>query len=262
MIETNWGAEAVDPKERSLPGLKVSFLLRHAPRTGRVLEIGSGDGKLLRTLAEHSSALDLVGCDVRPPRTPADGYAFELIDGTLPRHMDGAFDTVLLFDVLEHVPDPAATLGDAARVLRPGGKLIAFVPVEGELVSAYTFFRAVLGKNVYVETKEHVQAFTHARLRALVEARFTVDDWAYAYHALGQTMDAGFFGAQKLGKLREMWWNDNTFYNAQKKHAGGAAGVMNRLLRVGNLMAWAESRMLADVKTASAGALFAATVRA
>ena len=259
--ELNWGAEAVDPSERSLPGLKARFLIDHAPSHGRVLEIGSGDGKNLRTLAAAMPELTLLGCDVREPRTPADCYEFFKIEDALPKPLRHTCDAVLVFDVLEHVPDPAATLDDALAALKPDGKLIAFVPVEGEPLSAYTFFKATLGRDVFVETKEHIQAFRHRELRALIESRFDVVEWHYAYHALGQFMDAGFFAAQRMSKLRDLWRRDNAYYNADKKDVGGAGGMMNQLLRLGNLLAWAESTALRDVRFASAGALFVGKAR-
>jgi SAM-dependent methyltransferase len=39
-----------------------------------------------------------------------------------------SFDTVLMTDVLEHLPDPVSAINQVARVLRPGGKLILGVP--------------------------------------------------------------------------------------------------------------------------------------
>lgn len=41
---------------------------------------------------------------------------------------DSEFDTVLLTDVLEHIPEPLHAMTEIARVLRPGGKLILSVP--------------------------------------------------------------------------------------------------------------------------------------
>lgn len=41
---------------------------------------------------------------------------------------DGSFDTVLLFEVLEHLAQPERSLAEIQRVLRPGGVLLASVP--------------------------------------------------------------------------------------------------------------------------------------
>jgi SAM-dependent methyltransferase len=41
---------------------------------------------------------------------------------------DGAYDTILLSDVLEHIPDPELLWREIARVIAPGGKVIVNVP--------------------------------------------------------------------------------------------------------------------------------------
>jgi SAM-dependent methyltransferase len=41
---------------------------------------------------------------------------------------DATFDVVTALDVIEHIADDAAALGEIARVLRPGGILVATVP--------------------------------------------------------------------------------------------------------------------------------------
>ena len=42
---------------------------------------------------------------------------------------DGSVETVMLTEVLEHVPEPAVVLAEAFRVLKPGGILIASAPL-------------------------------------------------------------------------------------------------------------------------------------
>ena len=41
---------------------------------------------------------------------------------------DNSFDVILLHEVIEHVSDDAATLQEACRVVRPGGKIVIYAP--------------------------------------------------------------------------------------------------------------------------------------
>jgi hypothetical protein len=92
-FEPRWGATALDHTAHDLPALTLSFLPRHAPAQGKLLELGSGEGKVLRTLARERPALTLVGCDVRdvrdvPPADAGSAYAFyrALLGQILYRH--------------------------------------------------------------------------------------------------------------------------------------------------------------------------------
>jgi 2-polyprenyl-3-methyl-5-hydroxy-6-metoxy-1,4-benzoquinol methylase len=44
-------------------------------------------------------------------------------------------DVALIFDVLEHVERPDQMLAEVNRIVRPGGLLVAFIPIEGERFS-------------------------------------------------------------------------------------------------------------------------------
>lgn len=46
----------------------------------------------------------------------------------LARYADACCDTIVLDNILEHVAEPAKGLSECARLLRPGGRLIAAVP--------------------------------------------------------------------------------------------------------------------------------------
>ena len=255
-IEPRWGGAAIDPTAYDLPALKAAFLLRHAPSTGTLLELGSGEGKLLRTLARARPELTLVGCDVRdvPPADAA--FEFRRIERGLPAK-DGELDAVMFADVLEHVDDPAATLCELWRVLRPGGLLLGFVPLEGEPLSAYAFYRAVLGQELYRHTKEHTQSFTRRAVHSLLRD-FELIEERHAYHVLGQWLDASFFAAARLPRLRRFWWTENHYYQPERRELSALPRVLNGLLTLGNRVAYAESRLLARVSWLSAGLLFAA----
>jgi SAM-dependent methyltransferase len=255
-FEPRWGAAAIDPKARDLPALKLSFLLRHAPTTGRLMELGSGEGKVLRTLRRERPELTLIGCDVRdvPPTDAA--FEFRRIEHFLPVG-DGELDAVVFADVLEHVEDPTRTVGELRRSLRPGGLLIGFVPLEGEPLSAYAFYRALLGRDLYRQTKQHTQSFTLDGVRALLRD-FELVEQRHAYHALGQWLDASFFAAARLPRLQRFWWTENRYYQGEPREQSALPRVLNALITLGNRLAYAESRLLARVPWFSAGLLFAA----
>jgi SAM-dependent methyltransferase len=258
-VETRYGSEIVDPRERSLPGLKMRWLLQNVSPQGDVLEIGSGEGKLLRSLHAHLPALKLHGCDLRDRITPPDCYRFNRIEEGAPLPYENAsFDGVIMFDVLEHVLDPAKMLDEVARILRTDGRLVAFIPVEGERFSFYRFYRRVLGDDTYRLAKDHVQAFTHQELRELLVRRFHIERVRYAYHLLGHCMDASFFAAARAEWLRRLWFRENVFYRGKGAQSSHLSRLLNRGLMFGNAVAWAESTVLANVEMGAAGQLIVA----
>lgn len=93
--------------------------------TGRTLELGAGTG---RNLPLYTPGVRAVGIDphmanLRRARRRAPGAPLVLARGEALPFRDGAFDTVVSALVLCSVDDPAATLAEARRVLRPGGSL-------------------------------------------------------------------------------------------------------------------------------------------
>lgn len=99
---------------------------------GRVLVDGCGVGMYLARLAKL--AHQAVGLDIEHERTlEAHQEAEQVICGAgeqLP-FPDNGFDLVLSHEVLEHVQDDQAAIREIVRVLRPGGRLVLFVPNRG-----------------------------------------------------------------------------------------------------------------------------------
>ncbi|HMN98256.1 MAG TPA: methyltransferase domain-containing protein [Miltoncostaeaceae bacterium] len=105
------------------------------PRPGeRVLDLGVGPGLLAAAIAERVGAGGgLTGIDVSPDmlaiaagRRLAHGAAtpaFHVASVTDLPFPDGAFDAAVCTQVYEYVEDMPRALGEAARVLRPGGRL-------------------------------------------------------------------------------------------------------------------------------------------
>jgi SAM-dependent methyltransferase len=253
-----WGSEAIDPRGFNIPSLKARYLLDHLPDTGAVLEVGSGSGKILRTLAARRPGLHVHGCDIADWSPPA-GIEFRRMTSDIP-YDDSTFDAVIVVDVLEHVPDPDHVVREIVRVLKPNGRFVGFVPIEGEPRSVYSFYRKLLGDDLYVRTKHHVNAFTYADVARLLDSRFQIVDMSHAYHFLGHAMDATFFAAARLPQLATFWWRDNKYYAGNETREGMFISVLNRLLELGNGIAYLESRLLAKHRMGIAGLLFEAHV--
>jgi len=95
----------------------------------RVLDLGCRYGALTRAYAEGN---EVTGVDVdREALAEAAKLGIETrwadVDEPLPFE-DASFDVVVAGELLEHVRDPAGLVGEAKRVLRPGGQLVASVP--------------------------------------------------------------------------------------------------------------------------------------
>jgi ArsR family transcriptional regulator len=131
----NQGADWDEMRALDLPALAVEDALLSLVRPdhgGRLLDIGTGTGRVLELLAPRVSQAtgvdasksmlalararlagpDFAHCAVRL----ADMYRLPLANDT--------YDIVVLQMVLHHAEDPGLVLAEAARVLRPGGRLL------------------------------------------------------------------------------------------------------------------------------------------
>jgi ubiquinone/menaquinone biosynthesis C-methylase UbiE len=95
-------------------------------RGARLLEVGCGTGLILRRLGEY--AAHAVGVDLSPgmlARARARGLDVREGSATALPFADASFDVAVSFKTLAHVPDLPRALAEMARVVRPGGVLIA-----------------------------------------------------------------------------------------------------------------------------------------
>jgi SAM-dependent methyltransferase len=95
----------------------------------RVLDIGCRYGALTRSYLDGN---EVVGVDVdREALAEAARLGIEThwADADAPLAFpDASFDVVVTGELLEHIRDPAGLVAEAARVLRPGGRIVGSVP--------------------------------------------------------------------------------------------------------------------------------------
>jgi 2-polyprenyl-3-methyl-5-hydroxy-6-metoxy-1,4-benzoquinol methylase len=106
---------------------------RAAPES--VLDVGCGEGVLTGDWAERLGDGRIVGIDLEDPKLRAEwerrarpNLEFRAEEATSLSFADGEFDMAAAIEVLEHVPEPEATLAEMARVARRW--LLVSVPRE------------------------------------------------------------------------------------------------------------------------------------
>lgn len=160
----------------------------------RVLDVGCGDGRFLAAMARMG--WDVEGVETDPAaaalaRRRTGGPVHETdLETRAPSRDD--FDLISLLHVLEHVPDPRATLGAARRLLRPGGTLLLALPNTACLEAR------LFGSAWYLlDLPRHLWGFTPRTLVRLVEeAGFAVRSLRYfpflfAPHSVRYALRAG-----------------------------------------------------------------------
>jgi len=109
-------------------------LWRHAAPSS-VLDVGCGEGVLTVQWAERLGDGRVVGIDLEDAELRAEwtkrerpNLEFRAEEATRLSFADDEFDLAAAIEVLEHVPEPEATLAEMARVAR--GHLLVSVPRE------------------------------------------------------------------------------------------------------------------------------------
>lgn len=132
--DQNWADSVAGDMERHYsPGRTWEALARSALpllAPGDVLDIASGDGVLAELLAPHAHryvCIDASPRVVAAARERLRGFAnVDVREGdmhALP-FPDGSFDLVVLMHALTYATKPAVAVAEAARVLRPGGRML------------------------------------------------------------------------------------------------------------------------------------------
>lgn len=120
-----------DPREQSRQAEYARWIAQATGRRPRrVLDVGCGNGSLLRALRTYWPDAEMLGCD--PSRESiAQGYGSDLrlwtgTASTLPS--DVSVDLVIAVNVIEHTTDPISFLTALRATLQPDGLLVIVCP--------------------------------------------------------------------------------------------------------------------------------------
>jgi 2-polyprenyl-6-hydroxyphenyl methylase/3-demethylubiquinone-9 3-methyltransferase len=133
-----WDPEGESRPLHDLNPVRFGFVAgRVALRGARVADIGCGGGLLSEALAKAGA--EVVAIDLAPEVIEVAKLHLHETNAGLPSPIAidyrlcssrqlaadalDSFDAVCCMELIEHVPDPAALVGDLATLLKPGGKL-------------------------------------------------------------------------------------------------------------------------------------------
>lgn len=149
----------------------LNLLIRRLPPPARVLEIGCAHGGYVALL--RWAGYDASGTEMSPwiVDFARETYRIPVTAGKIEdqQFSPGSFDAIVFNDVIEHLPDPVATLGHCATLLKPDGFFVIQTPEYKEhlayddiVASGDVFLNHMRGKN-----DEHLNLFSRRSVHHL-----------------------------------------------------------------------------------------------
>lgn len=193
----NWVRWARTPGHDAYWYYRDAFFALLPPPHGRTIELGCGEGRVTRDLAERGHQV----FGVEPARTLAryadaadTASSYIVADGAAVPCASGAFDLVVAYNSLQVVADLRGTVREAARLLRPGGHLCLtvshpamdlgrFVPTDSGVEFAV--------RAGYFESRRVEDTLEMNGLRVTCRGwTYTLEDYARAFENAGLVVEA------------------------------------------------------------------------
>ena len=145
--------------------------LARVPAGASVLDIGAREGGLRAYLPD---GVKYQGIDITPEFASESVITRDISEG-IP-FADASYDFVFCIEVLEHVPNPFAALGEINRVLRDGGVLVVSVP------NPYHLKEIVWNLFHMADRQGHIYSWTRQAMTRLGEMNgFRIDAYGGTY---------------------------------------------------------------------------------
>jgi ubiquinone/menaquinone biosynthesis C-methylase UbiE len=140
----------------------------------KVLDLGGRDGTLSRYYCKKNK-VTIGDIDKKALTYAKNNYDLETqvinLNETLP-FPDNSFDFIVMAEVLEHLPYPAITLGEAKRVLKDDGKFIGNLPLAYHLKDRIQILR---GRRLMISgDPTHLQFLSYEDTKELLSVFFEI----------------------------------------------------------------------------------------
>lgn len=191
--------------------------------SNRVLELGCGNGATLHWLKAERKANFTHGVELfEPMAQEASQYVDEVTLGNaeqlLPSWKAEQYDLILCLDVLEHLVDPWMVIDECARLLKPGGTLIASIPnIRTAVVMYKLLFKGEFEyANQGIMDRTHVRWFTRKSAWRLLQ-RPPLQPIECIPSPLARGSKSDLFNRVTLGLCRD-WVTEQYLIKAIKTH--------------------------------------------
>lgn len=153
---------------RVLP--RISVIRKLAPPPAKVLDIGSREGDFLFHIQKNGYAVQGIEISTdyaafASKRTGADVFSGTLDEYVALKKRDQQFDVVTMWDVIEHLPDPAAAL-KLIHGIQPVNGILGISTVN---LANYRYLRHGPKWRGFFESQEHIFFFEAGTLSSLMK---------------------------------------------------------------------------------------------
>ncbi len=143
---------------------RAEVFARVVAQGDRVMDIGAGDGALLKYLIDRKN-VEGYGVDISPRAVDfcrQQGLRVTLVDANTPprEYLVGLYDYVILSEIIEHLPEPEKLLNDLRPHLRKG--LLVSIPNTGFIAHRLRLLFGRFPLQWVVTPGEHLRFWTRA----------------------------------------------------------------------------------------------------
>lgn len=163
-----------DATRASLVDVALLERLRSLVPAGRLLEIGCAGGAFLN--AARAAGYEVTGIEFSPDAAQfaRDTFGLDVFTGEVgeARLPGGSFALVYMGDVIEHLPDPVATLREIRRLLRSGGTIVMACPSQTNTLfsrAGFAVYRALRREATVPLPPYHLFEYRPASMRSILE---------------------------------------------------------------------------------------------
>jgi len=156
------------------------FRAGHARLEHEVLDVGSGTGRLLFAMRREGFTR-LTGVE---PFIPADityNNGIRILKREL-SELDAQYDFIILHHSFEHMPQPAATLRELYRLLKPDRYVFIRIPLAGSYAWKHygsNWVQLDAPRHLYLHTPESMRILASGAGFELAEVRFDSDEFQF-----------------------------------------------------------------------------------